>query len=230
VVGSRRREAAHDAEMDALERADIEREVAKAARAEEREAARATMEVGAKADAAGWEVEGAEPPSIEGASLSKLSMEARVTEGPSEDVAKLWSGISEASVEKKDEEREALRLEDLKRRYQNAIGRLPYGIPSRQLQGMDWMVLANALATGEKKQVEGGKEVTLIEGRWYYSDHEDTGTFLKEHGAKPRTEPKWAAAPATDREALLAKLEERLILGEISERTYKDLKRKYEGD
>ena len=94
---------------------------------------------------------------------------------------------------------------------------------------MDWVVLANALATGERKQVEGGKEVTLVKGRWYYSDHEDTGTFLKEHGAKPKEAPKRAAGPATDKEVLLAKLEERFILGEISEETYKELQRKYEG-
>jgi hypothetical protein len=85
--------------------------------------------------------------------------------------------------------------------------------------------LASALATGEKKAVEGGRQVTRIEGRWYYSDHEDTGTFLKEHGRKE--EERAPKAPSTDKEKLLAKLEERFILGEISEETYKDLKGKY---
>ena len=33
----------------------------------------------------------------------------------------------------------------------------------------------------------------------------------------------------TDKETLLAKLEERFILGEISEDTYRELKRKYDG-
>jgi uncharacterized membrane protein len=33
----------------------------------------------------------------------------------------------------------------------------------------------------------------------------------------------------TDKAGLLAKLEERFILGEISEETYKDLKKKFEG-
>ncbi|NIP37184.1 MAG: hypothetical protein GWN18_19675, partial [Thermoplasmata archaeon] len=64
-----------------------------------------------------------------------------------------------------------------------------------------------------------------IDGRWYYSDHEDTGTFLKEHGKKK--EERKARAPGSDKEKLLAKLEERFILGEISEETYKELKRKY---
>ncbi len=85
------------------------------------------------------------------------------------------------------------------------------------------MDLAAALATGEKKTVEGGVEVTNIEGRWYYSDAKDTGTFLKEHGAKPKR----STASSVDKEKLLAKLEERFILGEISEEAYKELKNKY---
>ncbi|NIP35503.1 MAG: hypothetical protein GWN18_11160, partial [Thermoplasmata archaeon] len=53
-------------------------------------------------------------------------------------------------------------------------------------------------------------------------------TFLKEHGAKPKeSKPKIAT---TGKEALLAKLEERFILGEISEETYRELKDKYAED
>jgi hypothetical protein len=78
----------------------------------------------------------------------------------------------------------------------------------------------------------GGRELTMIEGRWYYSDIKDTGTFLKEHGAEQRREapPKEErmVEVTTDREDLLAKLEERFILGEISEESYTILKRKYE--
>ena len=56
------------------------------------------------------------------------------------------------------------------------------------------------------------------------------GSFLKEHGARPKGEGRAAkAAPSTDRDALLAKLEERFILGEITEDTYKELKEKYGG-
>jgi len=120
-----------------------------------------------------------------------------------------------------------MRLENLKRKYQNAIGRLPYGIPSKELAGKDWVELAHMLSTGETKTVEGGKEVTNIGGRWYFSDHDDTGTFLKEHGAKK--EERRPKAPSSDKEKLLAKLEERFILGEISEDTYRELKEKYEG-
>jgi hypothetical protein len=71
-------------------------------------------------------------------------------------------------------------------------------------------------------------EVTNIEGRWYHSDADDTGTFLKEHGAKKKEAPeKKEVAMATDKAALLAKLEERFILGEISEEAYRELRRKY---
>ena len=72
------------------------------------------------------------------------------------------------------------------------------------------------------------RETTEIDGRWYYSDAKDTGSFLTEHGAKKkRAEPKKSAEVTTDKAALLAKLEERFILGEISEETYKKLVDKY---
>jgi hypothetical protein len=158
-----------------------------------------------------------------------LSMEASKTEAASEETQKLFAGISDLEPEESEEEREALRIDNLKRAYQNAIGRLPYGIPSKELADRDWVDLANALATGEKKTLPDGQETTEIDGRWYYSDAKDTGTFLKEHGAKPKKEEpkKTGAAPAADKSALLAKLEERFIMGEISEAAYEELKQKY---
>ncbi|NOQ54363.1 MAG: hypothetical protein GQ558_07155, partial [Thermoplasmata archaeon] len=119
---------------------------------------------------------------------------------------------------------------NLKRNYQNAIGRLPYGIPAKELQDWDWVELAGALATGEKRMTPDGRETTEIDGRWYYSDAKDTGSFLKEHGAKPKAEKKKSAKVTTDKTALLAKLEERFILGEISEETYMKLVDKYNED
>jgi hypothetical protein len=157
-----------------------------------------------------------------------LSMEVSKTEAASEETQKLFAGISE--TEKSPEEKEALRMDNLKRKYQNAIGRLPYGIPSKELAERDWVDLASALATGEKKGLPDGSEATEIDGRWYYSDPDDTGTFLKEHGAKPKEkkEPsKKVTAPAPDKEKLLAKLEERFIQGEITEAAYNELKGKY---
>ena len=185
----------------------------------------------AKAEAAGWEAETDDYEEIEmaGPADGQLTMQASVTAEASSDVQKLFAGGAAAATVQTEEEKEAMRVENAKRTYQNAIGRLPYGIPSRELADRDWVDLASALATGEKKTVEGGVEVTSIEGRWYYSDAKDTGTFLKEHGAKPKAAPKRSAAPAAGREVLLAKLEERFILGEISEEAYKELKEKYGG-
>ena len=51
------------------------------------------------------------------------------------------------------------------------------------------------------------------------------GTFLTEHGAKPKASTK--KATTTNKTDLLAKLEERFILGEISEETYVELKEKF---
>jgi hypothetical protein len=106
---------------------------------------------------------------------------------------------------------------------------MPYGIPSAELKSRDWNDLAAALATGQKKTLPDGREVTSINGRWYYSDPADSSSFLKEHGAKPKAEAKKpASAPAMDRATILAKLEERLAMGEISEETYNTLRKKYE--
>jgi len=88
--------------------------------------------------------------------------------------------------------------------------------------------LAAALATGEKKTVPDGREVTLIGGRWYFSDVKDASSFLTEHGAKPKAEAKKATVPTMDRATIMTKLEERLAMGEISEETYDKLRKKYE--
>jgi hypothetical protein len=161
-----------------------------------------------------------------------LTMQARETEAASKQTMALFGAAKAAEPVMSEEEAEQLRLDNLKRKYQNAIGRLPYGIPSKKLADRDWVDLANALATGEKRTTPGGREITEIDGRWYYSSHEDMGTFLKEHGAKKEerkeTEPGKSVEVTTDKEVLLAKLEERFILGEISEAAYKTLREKYE--
>jgi uncharacterized membrane protein len=237
VVGKRSTEA-YEARMDAEDKAEekkvalertaqVIKEVAnqwetEVASAKAPEATKATQ---AAAAAEGWEMDEFEVESTEG----QLSMEARVTEAPSGAVEKLWVGIDEPKAEMSTEEREALRVEDLKRRYQNAIGHLPYGIPSKELADRDWVDLANALVAGEKRTLPDGRETTNIGGRWYYSNPDDTGTFLKEHGAKPKPERKRDAKVGTDRDKLLAKLEERFIMGEISEETYQSLRKKYGG-
>ena len=167
---------------------------------------------------------------VESASTPQLSlsMEAKETEAASAQTMALFGAAATAEPAMSAEEQEQLKLDNLKRNYQNAIGRLPYGIPAKELQDWDWVELAGALATGEKRMTPDGRETTEIDGRWYYSDAKDTGSFLKEHGAKAKKpEPRKGAEVTTDKTVLLAKLEERFILGEISEETYKKLVDKY---
>jgi uncharacterized membrane protein len=234
IATGKKRTEKYEEKMDAEEDAEEKRQALEGARdaikdlADKWEDDVAEGDTRAKADAAGWEAEGDDYDEIDpGHSEGTLTMEAAVTAEASDDVKKLFTGVGTAGTERSEEEKEAMRIENEKRQYQNAIGRLPYGIPSKELANMDWVDLASCLSTCEKKTVEGGKEVAQIEGKWYYSDREDTGTFLKEHGKKK--EERKPKAPSSDKEKLLAKLEERFILGEISEDTYKELKEKYGG-
>jgi hypothetical protein len=156
-------------------------------------------------------------------------MQPKETEAPSAEVQRLFKEMEGKEAQLPSADSEALRIENLKRKYQTAIGRLPYGIPAAELKGKDWNELAGALATGQRKDTPDGREVTLIEGRWYFSDVKDASSFLTEHGARPKAEvKKSAAAPTMDRATILAKLEERLAMGEISEETYNQLRRKYD--
>jgi uncharacterized membrane protein len=157
-----------------------------------------------------------------------LAVQPKETEAPSAEVQKLFKEMEAKEAQLPSADAEALRIENLKRKYQTAIGRLPYGIPAAELKGRDWNELAAALATGEKKEAPDGRELTHIGDRWYYSDVKDASSFLTEHGAKPKAEVKKAPASTVDKATILAKLEERLAMGEISEETYKKLREKYE--
>jgi len=158
-----------------------------------------------------------------------LAVQPKETEAASKETEQLFKDMSEAEPAVSAEEQERMRVDNLKRKYANAIGRLPYGIPSEELKNKDWNELAALLATGQKRTLPDGREVTAIGGRWYYSDPGDSSTFLKEHGARPKVEAKKPVeAPPMDRATILAKLEERLAMGEISEETYNTLRKKYE--
>jgi hypothetical protein len=168
-----------------------------------------------------------------GVAETQLSMTAEVTEAAPAEIEALFADIDTNGNGNgtgngngnglSTEDAEQLALDNMKRKYANTIGQLPYGIPSAELKDRDWNDLAAVLASGEKKTVEGDREVTDIDGRWYYSNIDDPSNFLKEHGAKPKAKPQ----TNTDNSDLLAKLEERFILGEITEETYRELKEKY---
>jgi hypothetical protein len=229
VVTKRRTEEFEEVEESLEKREAIER----MARAVKATADTMELDLGtaeAVAKDGGVETEDFEEVAIESAGMEAklLSMEAATTGEASADIKALWQEMEEEEPVIDEAAKEEMRLETLKRKYQNAIGRLPYGIPSEELKDMDWVELAAAMATGAKKTLPDGREVTQIESRWYYSNPKDSSTFLKEHGAKPEEKQK-APEPSMAREKLLAKLEERFIIGEISEETYKELKTKYGG-
>jgi hypothetical protein len=150
-----------------------------------------------------------------------LSMEVKVTETASEAVQALFADIDQDTSSQFQDDMEQLRLENSKRKYHNAIGSLPFGIPSRELEEWDWIELANALVAGEKQTLPEGGEITNIEGRWYHSDTDDGSTFLKEHVESNQEDQE---GYSMEKEDLLAILEERLIMGEISEESYLGLK------
>jgi F0F1-type ATP synthase membrane subunit b/b' len=231
VVGKRTTES-YEARMDEVEEAEEKKEaLERTAQAlkdvadkweTEAEAAKDTAAVEATraaAEAEGWELEEVEPGTMaEGTDLGTDVAQAARTS---------WVTVEEPADSSVEEDPEARRVEDLKRTYQNAIGRLPFGIPSRELASWDWVDLTNALVTGERRTLEDGREVTSIGGRWYYSDPDDVDNFLKEYVARTEEVPKEAPSGPTDKQVLLARLEERFIMGEISEETYTNLRKKY---
>ncbi len=251
VMARRREEQREEAEMAAEEEADRQetlKRLAMTARttadAMELEMGKATVE-GKEGGVGTHELEEvtieSRTPSGERSMVSStgmeegmLTMKPKETETASKETMALFKEMARTETVASAADQDQMRVDNLKRKHQNAIGRLPYGIPAQELRGMDWVELASLLATGEKRTLPDGRETTQVKGKWYYSDPGDTSTFLTEHGAKPKSEPRraaaaaGAAAPPMDKAALLAKLEERLILGEISEETYRELKRKYE--
>jgi hypothetical protein len=163
-----------------------------------------------------------------GAPEQTLAVQPKETEAASKETEQLFKDMSNAEPALSAEEQERMRVDNLKRKYANAIGRLPYGIPSEELKNKDWNELASLLATGQRKTLPDGREVTAVGGRWYYSDVGDSSTFLKEHGEKPTAEVKKPVVPTMDKATIMAKLGDRLAKGEISQETYNKLKEKYE--
>jgi len=235
LVMTKRREEAKEAEEEAQEKREAIRHMADEVKATadelEHEVKEAKATKPAEVTRVVIETRGADGQvvvSSTGVPEQTLAVQPKETEAASADVQRLFKDMETREPQVSAADAEAMRLESLKRKYQNAIGRLPYGIPAPELKEREWTWLAGALATGQKKETPDGRELTLIEGRWYFSDVKDASSFLTEHGARPKAEPKKAAAaPAMDKATILAKLEERLVLGEISEDTYKQLRKKY---
>ncbi len=133
----------------------------------------------------------------------------------------------EAPVPITEEDRaERARAREL-REVRRALTQLPQGLPS-SLASWDIDELARAFTEGEARTAPDGTPLVKLGGAWYNADRTDPGAFAREwRGAGP------AAAAGSRSEAgdvaRLEKLESALLDGRVSEETYRELKRKYEG-
>jgi hypothetical protein len=111
-----------------------------------------------------------------------------------------------------------------------ALTQLPQGLPTT-LWGWDMAELARAIVDGERRTAPDGTSLVELKGRWYNADRTNVGVFVREwKEPEAPAAPEQAAATTTEkRERKLEQLEAALLDGKISEQTYRDLKRKYEG-
>ena len=114
------------------------------------------------------------------------------------------------------------------REVMKVLTQLPQGLPT-SLWGWDMAELARAIVDGDKQLTWEGTTLVSVKGRWYNSDRSNVGTFMREW-KEPETAPP-RAGPMTkdDRQRKLEQIETALLEGKISEQTYRELKRKYEG-
>jgi hypothetical protein len=57
---------------------------------------------------------------------------------------------------------------------------LPGGVPN-SLWNYNKDTLAEAIVDGEKRRSKSGMPLVKIDGKWYYNDHGDFVTYLKEY-------------------------------------------------
>jgi hypothetical protein len=118
---------------------------------------------------------------------------------------------------------------ELVREVMKVLTQLPRGMPT-SLWGKDMANLAKDIVDGPRRSTPDGAMVVDVDGQWYYADHNKLGTFLMEW--KGEKEEKADAAPGMTKDELtkrMDQLEDALLDGKISEETYKELKKKYEG-
>ncbi|NOQ54658.1 MAG: hypothetical protein GQ558_08655 [Thermoplasmata archaeon] len=112
----------------------------------------------------------------------EYSLDYAVAEAPvRQEVSMKYEAVAIDTTLLAETDPEKIRLDNRKREYQAAISQLDFGVPAKELAGMDWYEVAAALATGEQKELDDGRKVTKIDDNWFYSDTEDLKTFLKRH-------------------------------------------------
>lgn len=65
-------------------------------------------------------------------------------------------------------------------RVKDSLGFLPGGVP-QSLWGYTKDMLAEEIVEGEKRRSPAGVALVKIGGKWYYNDHGDFLTYLKEY-------------------------------------------------
>ena len=112
----------------------------------------------------------------------EYSLDYAVAEAPvRQEVSMKYEAVAIDTTLLAEADPEKIRLDNRKREYQAAISQLDFGVPAKELAGMDWYEVAAALATGEQKELDDGRKVTKIGDNWFYSDTEDLKTYLKRH-------------------------------------------------
>jgi len=142
--------------------------------------------------------------------------------GP-EPVTPLPMDLPDLGVPGMDADEVAIALEE--REVMEALTQLPQGLPT-SLGNWDMAALARTVLSGEKKTLPDGTELVNINGQWYNADRTNVGRFMREH-KEPKT-PKISKRSENNLEDRLDMLEQALLEGKISEKTYMELKAKYE--
>jgi len=103
---------------------------------------------------------------------------------------------------------------------------MPRGLPT-SLWGKDIPELARQIVDGPKKKTRDGTMIVEIDGKWYNADHTNGSSFLLE-GKEDASGGASGDITQLEREERLAKLEDALLEGNISEEMYERLKNKYQ--
>ena len=159
---------------------------------------------------------------LEATRAAEARAAAALPAGPApvlETVAVPVSEAEEADRERTREVREVMR----------ALTQLPQGLPTT-LGGWDMAELARAIVDGEKRTTPDGTPLVRIKGKWYNADRANVGAFAREwKEPEPVVVARRSAMTHEERARKLEQLETALLEGKISEQTYRELKRKYEG-
>jgi hypothetical protein len=115
----------------------------------------------------------------------------KLSEQASDETQKLWADMAKEESVVDDAEKEALRIDNEKRKVQSAIQALPYGIPAQALRNIQPHMLAEEIVKGKRHELPDGRVLVAVRGKWYHGDHEDSSTFLM-----PYKEATKAAEPA----------------------------------